>query len=266
MINFRYISVILFLLATLSACRHETTGPMVPAGKVTFEIVHKVNGAGLIKNELKYTNTAGNPYMITDLKYFISDITFHRSDGSLTMIKDRNNIFYIDDNDFSSKTISFTDLIPAGSYDSISFIFGISEAKNKSDIFNNPPESYMAWPKILGGGYHYLMMNGKWQDTSGFIRPFNFHLGIGQLYHGAGYDVDSIYAFVQNYFHVNLVSSGFNMKDQQNLTFHISMNIEKWFDSPHVYDFNFQGGAIMQNQAAMQIVKENGGSVFTLTP
>jgi hypothetical protein len=43
------------------------------------------------------------------------------------------------------------------------------------------------------------------------------------------------------------------------------MNIEKWFESPHVFDFNYWGGAIMQNHAAMQVVKENGWDVFALT-
>ena len=40
-------------------------------------------------------------------------------------------------------------------------------------------------------------------------------------------------------------------------------NIKKWFRSPHVYDFNAFGSAIMQNQEAQQLLKENGADVFT---
>jgi hypothetical protein len=42
------------------------------------------------------------------------------------------------------------------------------------------------------------------------------------------------------------------------------MNIESWFQTPHIYDHNYWGGAIMQNQAAMQMAKENGFDVFEI--
>ena len=40
------------------------------------------------------------------------------------------------------------------------------------------------------------------------------------------------------------------------------MNINNWFSTPHVYDFNTYGSAIMQNQEAQNILKENGNNVF----
>ena len=62
----------------------------------------------------------------------------------------------------------------------------------------------MMWPDILGGGYHYMMINGKWKNENNVTDNFAFHLGIGQLYKSNVIDVDSIYAFVQNYFYVKL--------------------------------------------------------------
>ena len=132
-------------------------------------------------------------------------------------------------------------------------------------MFVDPPEVNMFWPEVLGGGYHYMMINGKWNDTTGVNMPFNFHLGIGQLYRGNTYNVDSIYAFVQNYFTVSLPGSAFTIADKDTATFRLTMNIENWFENPHVFDFNQWGGAIMQNQPAMQIVKENGWDVFSIT-
>jgi hypothetical protein len=95
--------------------------------------------------------------------------------------------------------------------------------------------------------------------------PFNFHLGIGQLYKGNGYNVDSIYAFVQNYFTVSLPGSSFELADKEKLTFRLTMNIERWFENPHVWDHNYWGGAIMQKQPAMQMARENGWDVFTIS-
>ena len=131
-------------------------------------------------------------------------------------------------------------------------------------MYVDPPEVLMGWPQILGGGYHYMMMNGKWKDTNGFIMPFNFHLGIGQLYRGNDYNVDSIYAFVQNYFKVSLPGSSFTMPDKDTVAFQVTMNIENWFENPHVFDFDQWGGAIMQNQPALQMAKENGWNVFSI--
>jgi hypothetical protein len=257
--------LLIILMGYVFACKKsDNTTPVSPSGKVIFLIDHKVNGDSLKENELIYANAAGNEYMITEVKYFISDITFYRNDGSKKVIGDWKDIFYVDENIPETKTIRFYDNIPAGTYDSITFIFGISQEKNKSYMYVNPPEVNMFWPEVLGGGYHYMMINGKWKDTAGFNMPFNFHLGIGQLYQGNTYDVDSIYEFVQNYFTVSLPGSSFTIANEDTSTFQLTMNIENWFQNPHVFDFNQWGGAIMQNQPAMQGVKENGWDVFSI--
>lgn len=256
---------LLIMLAMSTACKKTVDPvPASPSGTVVFLVDHRINGQSLKLNELIYTNAAGNVYLITDLMYFISDITFYRANGTRKVIGEVKDIFYINENLPETKTIQFADKIPAGAYDSITFIFGITEAKNKSFMFVNPPESLMGWPEVLGGGYHLMMMNGKWKDLSENIVPFNFHLGTGQLYKGTGYNVDSIYAFVQNYFTVSLTVSSFQLADKEKVTFDLSMNIEQWFENPHVYDHNYWGGAIMQKQPAMQMVKENGWDVFSI--
>jgi len=261
------ISGVLFISGVFftSCKKHTDPIPEASSGKVVFNFHHLVNGLPLSENELIYTNAAGNPYLITDLMYFISDITLYKSDGTLTRVDDWKDIFYIDEDIPSTKILQIFDPVPAGDYDSINFVFGITREKNKSFMFVNPPEVNMFWPEVLGGGYHYLMMNGKWRDTAGIIQPFNFHLGIGQLYHGTNYDVDSIYAFVQNYFFVRLPSSAFTIHDGETLTFTVNMNIEKWFDTSEIFDFNHWGGAIMQNQEAMQVVRKNGAGVFSVS-
>jgi hypothetical protein len=155
------------------------------------------------------------------------------------------------------------DPIPAGTYDSIGFTFGISQEKNQSFMYVNAPEVNMMWPDVLGGGYHYLMINGKWKDPSDVEQPYNFHLGIGQLYKSNVINTDSIYAFVQNYFYVSLPNSSFTIETDKKRQIELIMNVESWFKTPHVYDHNVWGGGIMQNQPAMQMAKENGYDVFT---
>ena len=125
----------------------------------------------------------------------------------------------------------------------------------------------MFWPDELGGGYHYMKLNGKWLNTNAMIEPFNFHLGIGQTYDTTG----QVTGFVQNYFRVNCylaIYSSFIAQVRANEMNHlgINMNIESWFKTPHTWDFNQWGGMIMQNQEAMKTACENGFDVFGVGP
>ncbi len=81
-----------------------------------------------------------------------------------------------------------------------------------------------------------------------------------------GFDTDSIYAYVQNFFRVSLRGLSFTLKNSYTLQFNLCMNIESWFKTPYVFDFNHWGGAIMQNQAAIEVARENGRDVFLINP
>ncbi len=269
MIRFMRILSILFFLGAglwIQSCNNrseEGPSPILSPGHITFKFNHKVEGAPLITDTLRYINAAGNPYEVNQVMYFISDVVLHKSDGANKMIGEIKDIHFVQLDIPSTLTWEIADDIPAGSYDSITFVFGIPEEKNKSYLFVNPPEDKMMWPEVLGGGYHYMMINGKWMDENDEIQLYNLHLGIGQLYHGNVLDQDSIYAFVQNYFTVDLPGSAFSLEPDSTKEIEIVMNIESWFESPHHFDFNEWGGAIMQIQQAMQMLKENGFDVFT---
>ena len=123
----------------------------------------------------------------------------------------------------------------------------------------------MTWPDVLGGGFHYLQLNGKWKDNTSKVNSLMFHLGIGQLYKpGSMHNTDSITAYVQNYFYVRLPLKGFVINKDEQKEIQLTMNIEKWFEAPNVFDLNVLGKMIMQNQTAMQKMKENGKNVFSV--
>ncbi len=247
------------VLFFMSACQKSASkkyGTMV----ILFE--HSVGSQPLEFDTLKYVNAAGNPYMVTNIQYFISDICLHKANGDSVLFNknDNNqNIHYVDTDLPDTWQWRLPDSIPEGEYTSISFTFGLNEKENVSLRFPNPPESAMFWPQYLGGGYHYMKLNGKWRDPNDTIRMFNFHLGIGQLYDTDG----NITGFVQNYFIVTLPASSFSVKGGQLLQLTLNMDVNEWFENPNVYDFNQWGGKIMQNQQAMHEACQNGHNVFT---
>ncbi len=248
---FRRALTLLSITLLVASCGKERVKSVAPQ----FVFKHNVNGFELQKGTMNYTNLAGNLYEVDELQYFISEITINAADGKIYPITTDSAIHYVDIDIPSTLEWNPVDRLPVTDYSGITFIFGINEAKNKTGRFVNPPERDMFWPDIMGGGYHYMKMNGKWLAEDNTIKAFNFHLGKGTT------DVPA--AFIQNYFSVTLplnIHAG-----TLSNTFKITMNIEKWFESPNLWNWNVIGGQIMQNQDAMRKASENGANVFQVS-
>jgi hypothetical protein len=254
-----FVLILIFLtLGLFNSCGEKDDPPEEEKGKIVFHFTHFNDGAELEYDTMKYTNAAGNHYLVNEIQYFISDVKLYGTDGSVQMIDDWKDIHYVDTDIESTQTWQVYDPIEIGEYDKISFTFGINEEKNQSLMFLNPPERDMFWPEFLGGGYHYMKLNGKWLAEDNVIKPFNFHLGIGQIYAGGVIEPDSITGFVQNYFEVELPASAFSIAKGEEKHFEIRMNVENWFLNPHIYNHDEWGGDIMQKQDAMKLGCENG--------
>lgn len=259
--------LIWMVVLMLGSCDGDDPEPEPPDhGRIVFTFLHRVNDEPLVTDQLIYTNAAGNHFLITEVQYFISDVVLHCSDGSEFIIDDWKEIHYVDNDIPSTMTWEVFDEIPPGSYDSISFTFGIDSAKNISLMFVNPPERDMFWPEVLGGGYHYLKLNGKWlNDGMTKNEPFEFHLGIGQIYSGDTINVNDITGFVHNNFRVTLPGSSFKMAAGDTVNEAITMNIDQWFTNPHTIDLSTFPFNVMQCQECMRIGCENGKEgVFTV--
>ena len=262
-----FIVMVWVVVSMMWACGGDEPEPEpTDHGKIIVTFHHQVAGELLVIDTMIYTNAAGNHYLITEVQYFISDVILHQSDGSHFLIDDWEDMHYVDHDLPSTMTWEVFDKIPPGSYDSISFMFGISPEKNISLMFVNPPERDMFWPDVLGGGYHYLKLNGKWlNDGMAQNVPFEFHLGIGQIYSGDTINVNDITGFVHNNFRVTLPGSSFQMAAGDTLHAAVSMNIEHWFTDPHPIDLSTFPFNIMQCQECMRIGCENGKEgVFTI--
>jgi len=248
--------VFLLLVFLYSCCKDPVAEPGL--GKVSFTFSHEVNGDPLVYDSLKYVNAAGNHYMVNDIQYFVSNVTLYKKGGMPYKIEDQKFAHYIDSYLPGTMTWMVADDIVEGSYDSISFIMGLDEQMNKIGYFVNPPEVDMFWPDLMGGGYHYLKMNGKWINLGGQEYPFNYHMGLGMEVNG----LDT--TFFHNYVKVSLPASSFTVKPNVLTRLEIKMNIDSWFRTPHVWNHDSIGGAIMMNQSAMNWAKENGWDVFSM--
>ena len=262
-IRYKLIAIFVFTLALVSCGNNEGINENKEPGKLVIEFEHYVDGNEVVFDEMKYENTAGNEYEVTEVQWFISDVTLNKSDGSKLVLEEDKFAHYIDTNLPETYQWQVAETIPIGEYNSISITFGIKGEKNTPYMYTDPPESNMLWPINLGGdegGYHYMKLNGFWMNNNDERKPFNFHLGVGQERDAE----NNIIGFIQNWFEVELPSSAFAVKSNEIKSIAIRMNIENWWDSPNIYNHDVHGGMIMQNQEAMHMGIENGNTVFSI--
>jgi len=226
---------------------------------ITLRFTNYINDTPAIFNKLIYNNLSGNKYMLKELQYFVSDIKLQRKDGTIIPLNLSKNIHYVDNDLPATLSWALPSLKVNDTCYSISFRFGLSKQNNRSFLFRNRPENLMAWPDMMGGGYHYMKMNLKYIDKDKQLSNFNCHLG---PYMTNNTDTSSV---VDNSFEVTLtpptpiIILPVNTTDIQ-----LQMNINKWFDGKFRMDMNQYPDGIMDNETAMQQFCNNGAKAFTI--
>ena len=66
----------------------------------------------------------------------------------------------------------------------------------------------------------------------------------------------------QHFFKVNLAQA-FSVTNNE-VHVELKMELNNWFQNPHLFDFDVYGDAIMGNQSAQQALSDNGNDVFSI--
>lgn len=228
----------------LAGCRKkETQQAMITSGKITINIDYVAGGVPLIFDTVKFTNRAGNTYSVTALQYYLSGFRFYKNNEFQHYC---SKIVFVDARVAGTSHFELTELtgMKVGTYDSVSFYIGIEPALN---ITNSLPASLenigMGWPDAMGGGYHFLKLEGHWND-GGTVSGYAMHLGTNNYQVKAGVTCKVV---------VDKVANG-----QLNMT----MNINEWYTNPYDYNFSTDGLFSMGVAPLMQKLTENGADVF----
>lgn len=229
-----------------------TQGCRKPTGSLSVDFEFSVGDKPLSLDTLLYENAAGNRYEISDIQYFISEFTIYDEKGKHNYFS--GGTHYVDARMPNTLKWIIPHDITIGKYKQIAFVFGLKGNENFTGRFPNPPENNMSWPQTIGGGYHYMKINGRWIDGFSTKQPFNLHLG----------KIEEQNKFVDNVFIV-VVPVELSVYENQTTNIKIKMDVNEWFENPHIYDFNTFGGAIMQNTEAQKILNANGKSVFSIS-
>jgi hypothetical protein len=228
----------MFLSLALGACRKHEGDPVPTSLRVSLS--HGVHNSPLVFDSLIYQNGAGEQYSISRLYYFLSNITFYQNNAAVYIL---DTIAYIDAK--HEYSFNIPDLQPF-SYDSVSYSIGVPAAYNTHGKLPPTFENVaMEWPDAMGGGYHFLKLEGHWRDA-GSIIGYTVHLGTDPY-------------IVQGGFR----SSNHITANREN-SIALRMDIGEWLEHPHIYSFSVDGVYTMGIGALMQKISENGRDVMQI--
>ena len=222
--------------------------------QITFKFSHNWDGTAVSNanfNSIIYTNANGEDLSITKLRYLISKITFEKSSGE-TFILDGYNLVDVTNNTNQSFTPITT--IPDGDYSKVSFTFGFDNDDNYNENYIDLNSASWNVPELLGGGYHYMQLEGKFIDNTTTETGYAYHTIRAVDNSGA------TQVFQDTFFEVDL--GAINITN--NTTFNIEMNIAEWFKNPNTWDLNVLNQMLMPNSSAQIMMYENGQNVFNL--
>ncbi len=262
--NLKKIALLLVATVAFVSCNNDDDSTPTPSNTtVDFTFTQNFNGDAIENSDYEntqYTNANGETLTLSKLVYLISDITFTATDGTVYDAGDYNLV-----NARTGSNLNFTPgvSIPEGDY-TVSFTFGFDDEDN--DLDGGYPGLNTAdggWnvPTPLGGGYHYMRMEGTYINNLGATDNFQYHTVRANRHSSLPPSPTTLEELVDTSFIVNLgtVTIG------SNTNIEVKMNVDQWFKNPNLWDLNTWYTVLMPNFEAQMDMSENGaGGVFSL--
>ena len=216
-------------------------------GVVQLQFTNMAGSASLALNST-FTNTFGESLTITKYKYYISNIAFTDERNFRRLVPD--TYFLVDEGDAASKTFNIE--VPAGTYQSISFLLGVDSTRNVSGAQTGAldPLHDMFWTWNTG----YIM--AKLEGTSPVSELPNEKVE----YHTGGFKGEhSVLRTVTLPF-----GQVYTLQKNGRLQVAIKADVLKWFDGVHPLSIAAAPTATSPGALASRFA-DNYARMFTLT-
>lgn len=232
--------LLVFLIQAIS-CKKDHDPVEAQTAHLQFFIGHRSDSLPLRFDTVFYRNAAGEDFSVSRLEYYISNV---RLIGDQVVFESRE-VHYMNARNYAGGGFPVKG-VPKGHYTRLEFLLGVDSQRNIPDGLPATVENNaMFWPVPMGGGYHFMKLEGHFKDTAG-VSGYAVHLG----------------------------RNGNTVAISIPCTFDISgpahrmvltMNINQWFQDPLVYSFIRDGKYTMSSMPLMQKIAGNGQDIFTST-
>lgn len=183
--NSLFLSVmsIFLLIFVFIACNDDPLEPEYGTVQLKFDNV--VGTSDLKLDSATYTNGSGEPFSVSKLNYFISNIKLKKADGSAYVVPQDSSYFLVMENNVASQSIVLRN-VPADTYTGIDFVVGVDSLRNTMNIEKRTgaldpggAAAGMYWD--WNSGYIFLKLEGTSAkapvDATG-SRNFMYHIGL----------------------------------------------------------------------------------------
>lgn len=247
----KFLKTVMILFVFVSCTKSETG---ILSTMVQLNFSHNWSGLVITKtdfNDIKFTNAHGEQLSIVQFRYLISNITLTDVAGQKIIIKNRQLINLGEETGLSLTSDS---AIPQGTY-KLSFTFGLNDADNLDGVYKDLNSVSLNVPTMLGGGYHFMQFDGKFNGINSLTNSFNYH-----AIRAVNKDDLANFIFKDTSFEVSL--GAVDVKNSEIIE--VKMDISEWFKNPNLWDLNTLNSMLMPNFNAQILMSANGKSVFSL--
>ncbi|HAT67184.1 MAG TPA: hypothetical protein DCS66_21745 [Flavobacteriaceae bacterium] len=252
------IALLLLIAVAVISCKKSDDDATPQNVTVDFNFTHNWDGDAITNADfdvIQYTNAHGENLSLSKLVYLISDVTFTNANGE---VFDAGDYTLVNVREGSNLTFTPQIEIPEGTY-TVSFTFGFDNEDNDQNYQDlNSADGGWNVPTNLGGGYHYMRMEGKYIDASS---PDETNY---QYHTIRAVDLDDqgiISTLTDTSFEVSLgqVTIG------NTTSIEVKMNVAEWFKNPNTWDLTQLYTMLMPNYNAQIMMSGNGANgVFSL--
>lgn len=245
----------LFASLVFSSCSSEKDGDVPPeltTGilKLTFD--NKVGTSDLLLNTETYTNSSGETYSVSTLRYIIGNIVLVDKNGREFVYPEDKSFFIVNEEDSTSTTV-LLDSINGGEYTTIRFGIGVDQSwypLNGENLI--PKANELGMTRNGGGDYIFLMFEGEYTSTH-TPNPtlFKYHMGS----HGTDQD---------NYREVELqLPETLKINDKTQAGLVLKTDVAKIFDSENTLSLDVKNNIEEDPENALKIA-DNFSAAFSV--
>ena len=204
-------------------------------------------------NQFNFKNKAGETLSIERLRYLFSKISLDLKDGTQYRLQDYQ---FIDVSKNDKIEFTYTPDVTVEDVAGISMLFGFDRTDNQDGVYPDLNAAVWNVPQRLGGGYHFMQLDGKFKenDTASPI-GYNFHA----IQAVDANDPDQL-IFEDTFFRISTPIR----QVKTTLQVIVTMDIEQWFHTPHLWELKKDHARLMPNFEAQKRIAANGKSVFSI--
>ena len=224
------LSVASFIIL-FASCKKDDSSPYNNDVKanLSVEFDNIAGSSDLQLNTGSYTNSSGEAFTVTKLKYYVSNFILTKTDGTVYTVSQDSSYFLIDEGDGTSHSPVLH--VPEGEYKTLSFVVGVDSLRNTMDISERTGvldptgdggDMYWGW----NSGYIFFKIEGTSPVSTLDGNAFMYHIGGFGGYSAA--TINNIKTIT-----LDLTARGVpQVKAGKETNIHLMVDILKLFDGP----------------------------------